>query len=274
MTASQFPPASIGIIGGMGPWVDPLLLRKILQYQVTLGMRRDQEAIPLLLAQFAGLIEDRTEFLTGASAQNPAIEAARIGRMLATNGACVLGVPCNTFHAVPIFTRFREELADLTSVHLVHMIQATLRDIPPGLRRVGILSSNGTYLHRIYSGPVSASGLEAITLPYEAPGGLAPSQNDVHQAICHPEWGIKSGRESQAGYPAAKAVLKAAAERLQELGAETVILGCTEIPLALEQSDVPDLPLDDPLDSLARALVDAYRSTAAWPPATGLPSPR
>lgn len=255
----------------MGPWVDPLLLRKILQYQVTLGMRRDQEAIPLLLAQFAGLIEDRTEFLTGASAQNPAIEAARIGRMLAANGACVLGVPCNTFHAAPIFTRFEQELAP---IRIVHMIQATLRDIPPGLRRVGILSSNGTYLHRIYSGPVSASGLEAITLPYEAPGGLAPSQNDVHQAICNPEWGIKSGRESQTGYPAAKAVLKAAAERLQELGAETVILGCTEIPLALQQSDVPDLPLDDPLDSLTRALVDAFRSTAAWLPARELPSPR
>jgi aspartate/glutamate racemase len=55
--------------------------------------------------------------------------------------------------------------------------------------------------------------------------------------------------------------LKAAARRLQELGAEVAILGCTEIPLALQQSDVPDLPLDDPLDSLARALVDAYRST-------------
>jgi len=257
----------------MGPWVDPLLVRKILEYQVTLGMRRDQDAIPLLLIQFAGLIEDRTEFLTSGSVENPAVQVARIGRMLAANGARVLGIPCNTFHAAPIFTRFEQELAP---IQVVHMIQATLRDLRPGLRRVGILSTNGAYLQRIYSGPVVARGLEAITLPYQAPGGIgfSLSQNDVHQAICHPEWGIKSGNESQAGYPKAKAVLKAAARRLQELGAEVAILGCTEIPLALQQSDVPDLPLDDPLDSLARALVDAYRSTPASLPAKELPSPR
>lgn len=258
----------------MGPWVDPLLLRKILEYQASLGMRCDQDAIPLLLAQYAGLIEDRTEFLTGASVRNPAVEVARVGRMLAAQGARVLGIPCNTFHATPIFTRFEQELADLTSVQVAHMIQATLRDLGPGLRRIGILSTNGTYLHRIYSAPVVARGLEAITLPYDLPGAPAPVQNDVHQAICHPEWGIKSGNESQTGYPTARAVLKAAARRLQELGAEVVILGCTEIPLALEQSDVPDLPLHDPLDSLARALVEAYRSTLAWPPARELPSPR
>jgi aspartate racemase len=250
----------------MGPWVDPLLLRKILGYQVTLGMHRDQDAIPLLLAEYAGVIEDRTEFLTGASVRNPAVEVARIGRMLAAQGACVLGIPCNTFHAAPIFARFEQELADLTSVQVVHMIQATLRDLAPGLRRIGILSTNGTYVHRIYSAPVEASGLEAVTLPYDVPGAPAPVQNDVHQAICHPEWGVKSGSEWQTGYPRARAVLKAAARRLQERGAEVVILGCTEIPLGLEQRDVPNLPLHDPLDSLARALVDAYRSTvrASW----------
>jgi hypothetical protein len=56
-------PVSIGIIGGMGPWVDPLLLEKLLVHQSALGMRRDQEAIPLLLAQWAPLVEDRTEYL-------------------------------------------------------------------------------------------------------------------------------------------------------------------------------------------------------------------
>jgi len=296
-------PPSIGIIGGMGPWVDALLLLKILEYQTALGMRRDQDAIPTLLAQFSPIIEDRTQYLvsleSGEPLENPAVNVARIARMLAANGARVLGIPCNTFHAGPIFCRFEQELRDLTSgqdaIHIVHMIQATIRDLfaqRPGLRQVGILSSNGTYLHHIYSAPVSAKGLEAITLPYDRrplpeaecearktaiiENRLTPSQNDVHRAICHPEWGIKAGKESQLGYPTAKAILKAAARRLQELGAETVILGCTEIPIALQQPDLPDLPLHDPLDSLARALVDAYRSmqgsTPVWLPATELPS--
>lgn len=254
-------PAAIGILGGMGPWVDPLFLRKLLECQAARGMRRDQDAIPLLLAQYPELIEDRTEYLVslagGAPRENPAVNAARIARMLVADGACVLGIPCNTFHAPAIFSRFEQELV---GVEIVHMIRATLDDIAsqhPGARRVGILSSNGTYLHRIYSAPIAARGWEPISLPWEPPG---PLQNDVHQAITSAEWGVKSGSEAQLGYPAAKAVLKAAARHLQTLGAELVILGCTEIPLALEQADVPELPLLDPLDSLAKGLVEAYRA--------------
>jgi len=255
-------PAAIGIIGGMGPWVDPLLLRKLLEHQAALGMRRDQEAVPVLLAQYPELIEDRTEYLVslarGAPLDNPAVNVARIARMLVASGAGVLGIPCNTFHAAPIFSRFEEEMAGV-EVELVHMIRATLAGITA--RRVGILSTNGTYLHRIYAGPIAERGLEPVTLPYQcAPGQRGPSQNDVHAAITSTEWGVKSGCEARLGYPAARAVLKAAARRLQELGAEGVILGCTEIPLALEQSDVPDLPLVDPLDALARGLVEAYRA--------------
>jgi len=255
-------PAAIGIIGGMGPWVDPLLLRKLLEYQAALGMRRDQDAVPVLLAQYPELIEDRTEYLVslarGAPLENPAVNVARVARMLAADGACVLGIPCNTFHAPPIFSRFEEELAGL-EVEFVHMIRATLAGITA--HRVGILSTNGTYLHRIYAGPITERGLEPVTLPFDpAPGQQGPSQNDVHEAITSTEWGVKSGREARLGYPAARGVLKAAARRLQELGAEVIILGCTEIPLALEPSDVPDLPLLDPLDALARGLVEAYRA--------------
>jgi aspartate racemase len=280
-------PAAIGILGGMGPWVDPLLLQKILRYQATRGMRRDQDAIPLLLAQYPELIEDRTEYLaslgSGQPLENPAVNVARVARLLVAGGACVLGIPCNTFHAAPIFSRFEEELAGVAGVEIVHMIRATLADIAarhPGAHRVGILSTNGTYLHRIYAASVAERGREAVTLPYEPrafpgaeqearkaaiqEGRLAPLQNDVHHAITNTQWGVKSGSEARLGYPAAKAVLKAAARRLEELGAELVILGCTEIPLALEQADVPEAPLCDPLDSLAKGLVEAYRAGRNW----------
>ncbi len=289
MKAAQALPPSIGIIGGMGPWVDPLLLRKMLAYQVALGLRRDQDAAPTLLAQFPALIEDRTGYLAsleqGPARANPALSAARLARVLVDQGACVLGIPCNTFHAAPIFTQFEQELADLTAgprlLAIIHLVRATVRELRaghPDLRRVGILSTNGVYSQGTYSELVRAAGLEAVTLPYERrpfpdreqderkaailDGRLAPAQNDVHHAIYHPEWGIKSGAEAPGGYSTARAILKAAAHRLQQLGAQAVILGCTEIPLAIEQADVTGLPLHDPLDSLAKGLVDAYRERA------------
>lgn len=274
----------------MGPWVDPLILRKCLEYQVTLGMRRDQEAIPTLLAQYAELIGDRTVYLhsleRGEALRNPAVNAARVARMLVAGGARVLGVPCNTFHAGPIFSRFEAELADLTTrpepVLIVNMIQAAIAEVltaNPQIRRIGIVSSNGTYLDRIYSAPIAARGLDPLTLPYEPrlfpddeqearkeailQGQMEPSQNDVHHAIVHTGWGIKSGREAVAGYPTAKAILRAAARTLAEQGAAIVILGCTEFPIAIGGDDVPDVPLCDPMDSLARALVDGYRRLAS-----------
>jgi len=293
-------PAAIGIVGGMGPWVDPLLLAKLLEYQASLGMRKDQQAIPVLLAQYAALIEDRSEYLAalaeGRACENPAVPVAHLAAMLAAAGARVLGIPCNTFHSPAIFDVFRRELAALgqeaAEVQVIHMIEATLDAMVqahPQARRIGILSTNGTYLQRIYTAPLAARGFQAITLPYQARifsleqqaarkdaiinRGAPPLQNDVHHAINNPEWGVKSGRGAAQGFPEARAVLKAAARELVRAGADLLIMGCTEVPLALGPDEVPGVALLDPLDVLARSLVDAWRArfSPAWPAARELP---
>jgi len=53
-----------------------------------------------------------------------------------------------------------------------------------------------------------------------------------------------------------KGMLQYAALMLVEDGAQAIIAGCTEIPLALTPDDVP-VPLLDPLKILARAVVRA-----------------
>ncbi len=42
---------------------------------------------------------------------------------------------------------------------------------------------------------------------------------------------------------------------LQESGAEAVVLGCTEIPLAITQTKIGETPMIDPTLILARALI-------------------
>jgi aspartate racemase len=58
--------------------------------------------------------------------------------------------------------------------------------------------------------------------------------------------------------PEARAALYAEAEKLVEKGAQGVILGCTEIPLALTEPNVRDVPLLDATKVLARALIVAF----------------
>ena len=45
------------------------------------------------------------------------------------------------------------------------------------------------------------------------------------------------------------------ASALKGMGAEAIILGCTEIPLALPEPDFEGIPLVDPVEAAARAMV-------------------
>jgi aspartate racemase len=274
-------PASIGIVGGVGPWVDVVLLRKLLAEQAARGAVRDQDGVPTLLAQCPALIADRTAYLVRRGRPdapgNPGVGAARVARALIDDGAVVIGIPCNTFHSPEIFDAFREALRG-APVRIVHMVEEALSGIRrdfPAVRKVGVLSTNGTYRFRIYADALEASGAEALTLAYRAAeppeaeqtrrkdailaGDAAVTQNDVHHAIYHGAWGIKSGREASAGYPTARAVLEAALRELAGRGAEAVILGCTELALVLSDTGDGGPALVDPLDALARGLLDAYR---------------
>ena len=42
---------------------------------------------------------------------------------------------------------------------------------------------------------------------------------------------------------------------LKNLGAQGIILGCTEIPIALPQSQLYDIPLIDPVQILAKQMI-------------------
>jgi aspartate racemase len=55
----------------------------------------------------------------------------------------------------------------------------------------------------------------------------------------------------------AREVMTAAVEMLIATGAEAVILGCTELPLALPDPVLRDIPLVDPMRVLAGRLINA-----------------
>jgi len=70
--------------------------------------------------------------------------------------------------------------------------------------------------------------------------------------IYHPSWGIK------ARSPVTEKARNQAVEALRillDLGAEAVILGCTELPLAVPEREWEGVPLVDPMVALARAMI-------------------
>ncbi len=240
----------IGIVGGVGPYAGLDLVRKILDQTAA---RRDQEHLSIYLANEPAEIPDRTAFLVGQEKMNPAFAVARIVRKLESLGVTVVGIPCNTFHAPPIFDVLTAELRQLNSqvtvLHMVHETVQRLRDMFPAGARVGILSTTGTARSGVYPLHLRRAGLVAVMVPE------ALLRDVVHPAIYDPHDGIKA-RSNPVTAPAL-AALRHAAEWLVGAGAQAIILGCTEIPLAITEDHLGGVPLVDPARVLARALIRA-----------------
>lgn len=235
----------IGVVSGVGPLAGLDLQQKIVGQTIA---GRDQDHLTVLSVSRPSTIPDRTEYLLGQVAENPATALAAQVQLLAQMGAQVIGIPCNTAHAPPIWDVLLAELAGCP-VQLLHMIAETgrfLHEHYPDVQRVGILATTGTYRAEVYPQVLAGLGFTAV-----APT-LLMQESLIHPAIYHPQHGIKScGRVTER----ARQDLLAGVAALQTQGAQAIVLGCTEIPLALTERQMGDTLLIDPTLILARALV-------------------
>ncbi|MCP4359195.1 MAG: aspartate/glutamate racemase family protein [Chloroflexi bacterium] len=238
---------AIGIVGGVGPFAGLDLQRKIAEQTVA---QRDQDHLTVLSVSRPSPIPDRTQYLTGQVEENPARALANQVHLLAKMGATVVGIPCNTAHAPPIFDLLRVELETaLPPTKLLHMIQEVGRFLQthfPYVKRVGILSTTGTYQTKLYPQLLEPLGFDTVIPSPQM------QETQIHPAIYHPTYGIKScGVVTEQ----ARHNLTTGVATLQGQGAEAIILGCTEIPLAITNRQIDSTIIIDPTLILARALI-------------------
>ena len=238
---------TVGIVGGVGPFAGVDLQKKVLEQTVA---TRDQDHLTVVSLSQPSEIIDRTEFLLGQTIENPAdafvVQLLKLKQM----GAQVAGIPCNTAHAPTIFGKIVAELekADC-GLKLLHMIEETavhLHHYHPNIKHIGILSTTGTYLTQIYPEALTKFGLTAV-IPNQT-----MQEEIIHPSIYDPHYGIKA---SGVATEKARESLETAVRALQAKGAEAIILGCTELPLAITEPALYDLPIIDPTLILARALI-------------------
>jgi len=237
--------AMIGIVGGMGPYAGLDLLQKIFD-QTKAGT--DQDHIPVSMLSVPKSIPDRTEFLLGKSEINPALAIADIVCSLYKQGATIIGMPCNTAHAEPIFNEIVNKIP--TEVQLVHMINEVadfINEKYPTVKNVGILSTTGTFITNVYSKCLSKHGLNGIKVSEEI------QNTHTNPAIYNSSYGIKA--HSNPINQKAIDSLNKGVEYLIKNDAEVIILGCTEIPFALTQNEIKGIPLIDSTKILARVLI-------------------
>lgn len=215
----------LGIIGGLGPMAGVALCEMIVLHTAA---ERDQDHIDFLLSSRAS-IPDRTAFILGRSKDSPLPSLITEAKRLTAAGADVVAIPCNTSH------RFYEEIVRESGAYVIHMPNETAdfcRHL--GLKKVGVLATEGTVYSGIYKAALESCGVEYMTC-----------SEDEQQFITDTIYKcIKQGRE-----PNYKRFLEIA-RGLIDAGCEAVILGCTELS-CIEREVVSDIRFIDPMYVLA-----------------------
>ena len=225
----------LGIFGGMGPEATADLYLQVLKLTPA---ATDQEHIPALIFSNV-VVPDRVDAIT--SGDSSIIDYLTYSvRKLEKAGASYIAIPCNTAHY------YFKDMQDAVSIPVINMIRETATVVAekyPEARKVGLLATSGTIKTGLYEKELSAMGFEVIS----------PPDDIENEYVMKAVRGIKAGSDHQGN----EDLLAFAGQHLADRGAELIVLGCTEIPLAYNPDRV-DLPVVNATMVLAEKAVEMF----------------
>ena len=222
---------TIGIVGGMGPLATCDLMNKIINHT---DAGCDQEYIRICVDCNTN-IPDRTGAILHGGA-DPLPEMTKSAVRLQGMGADVLVMSCNTAHY------FYDQICRFIDIPMLHMPLETAKHLSEqGVKKAAVLATDGTVQVGIYDKALKDLGIVPIY-------PNAEEQKLVMSLIYDY---VKAGKPITQ-----QAEIKTMVQRLQGEGAQTMILGCTELPIVFAQMD-EKLPTVDPTEVLACAAVRA-----------------
>jgi len=226
----------IGIFGGMGPEATADMYRNIIE---STPAATDQEHIPVLIFSNPK-VPDRTASIAGGGEE--ILPYLRFSlRKLEEAGASFIIIPCNTVHY------YYDYMQESVSVPVINMIRETAAEVLlkyPDVMRVGLLATSGTISSGLYNRELETAGYEVIV----------PDDSVMVNFVMKAVYGIKSKTDPRVS----EDLLAFAGQHLAERGAEVIVLGCTEIPLAYNPERV-DRPVVNATHVLAQRAVVMYR---------------
>lgn len=221
-----------GVLGGLGPAATVHFLRRVVELT---DAGNDQEHVDLIVWQH-GSIPDRTAHLLGhGESPEPSLVADAVA--LERAGAHFVAIPCNT--AVVWLEQMRAAVGIEVLDTVGEAVSAAQRAVP-GLARLGVLATDGTLLGGTYASAAASAGVDLVV----------PDAEVQREVMAMAYDGVK------AGVPVSRSRFDAAVEHLRGLGAEAVVLGCSELSVLHGQLGVDDPGIIDSIDALARRVIE------------------
>lgn len=245
LTSSPLPPVTkqaldssrlmLGVLGGMGPLAGATFSSRLVQLT---DAHSDQEHIPVLMCNDPRIPDRSSAYLLGTEDPLPAM--LRSLRMLESCGAGLIVIPCNTAHL------WYEQLARSTSLTILHIVDAVITDLKrQGIHEgpIGIMGTAATLKLELYQNALTVAGYTPLLL----------NDQETHDYCLEPIRQVKQGQLQDSYQPAEHGV-----RLLASRGARAVVLGCTELPLAVPHDHRPGLGVvvTDSIDALALQAID------------------
>lgn len=229
----------LGIIGGMGAAAGARLFMRVTEMTAA---GTDQEHIDTIVLSDPS-VPDRTSYLNGSAGARDFVhtlqEKAHLLEML---GCEVIAMACNTAHA-----RYSEIASAAPNARFLHMPKETVRFAASlGYRRPIILATTGTIESGVFQSLGAEEGIDCI-LPSKELQVLIMDMIYTY---------LKAGKTVPVE------MLRTATAKITASGADSVILGCTELSLLDLGCSYESLPMIDALDVLAWRCVQACGAAA------------
>ncbi len=242
------PPRILGVLGGMGPLATVDFLQKLIE-ETPAG--RDQDHIPVI-AYSVPQIPERPPAILGKG-ESPLPHMLDGIHTLKRAGAQAIAIACNTAHY------WYDDLVLQGGLPILHIADSACDSLAAqAIKRVGLLATEGTVAAGFYQARLSAHGIECLLC----------TEDDQH-ALVLPAIDCVKRTDLARGH----ALATRAAQRLLDSGAQAILMGCTEIPLALQyQTTEVSSRCIDATRALARACVAWSRTLTLTASSTRIPA--
>lgn len=223
----------LGILGGMGAEATSYFFQQIIK---ATPAKNDRDHIPTLIYSNSE-IPDRTACILGKG-ESPVPEMVKAAKVLEQGGASMLFMPCFTAHN---FVEAVQQEVNVPIVNLLHVLKEYIQTEYPDVTKIGLLCTTGTNQSRLFD--------KAFT-EYEILHTDDEVQEKMVMEAIYGKGGIKAGITE--GEPSH--LMEDAGRTLIAQGAQILIMGCTEIPLALKE-DALEVPILNPMKITAQYIV-------------------
>ena len=219
----------LGILGGMGPAASAEYITRLIQQTPATC---DQEHIPFVLWNEPRTPDRSTSLRNGDNRPLPYLLQGI--QVLKDAGCNFIVIPCNTAHF------WYDELIkfQVPIIHIVDSVAYSLYDADVDSGIIGVMGTQATIELGLYQRHLTDWNC------------IVPSQDEMNNIVQPAIDLVKAGDMVKS-----HAMLMSVVDSLISRGAKAVVLGCTEIPLAVREDNLNGIPLINSIDSLVKAAI-------------------